>query len=450
MADILPYNDNAEKAVLGALLMGGDINIPLVEVKLKAEDFYLEANRAVYKAMIRLYELGKQIDFVTVDSELQGNPNYGGAEYLKQLAGRVPTNKHIKYYAEIISELAKRRFYIALAQKIQQLAGDITRDITTVNDAIEEAVSARAEAFQMRSFVDLYAQTYCSIVKAYEKKGEIPGQRTGWVALDSALGGLEGLVVVGARPGMGKTVLGVNMAEYVALRENKPALIFSLEMDEQQLMLRIISSQTHVKHSDCRFGTLSEDDFCKISEFGDAFGSSAKLQIIDYEKAGNISDIKSISRYAKRKYGGLGLIIVDYIQLLCRDDRRKTKAEQLGDISRSLKLLSKELGCPIVALSQLTRNTEKNYDKRPSLSDLRDSGAIEQDADSVLLIYREEYYNPDTKQKNIAEIIIAKARHGQTGTIKLAFLPEYMKFCDIRYKQAKKPETPSTQMQISM
>ncbi len=426
----LPYNDEAERTVVGALLMGADINILIAEIGLEVADFYLEQNRIVYYAIMRLYEQNKAIDIVTVDGFLRGNSSYGGLEYLKAVASAVPTTRHMKYYAELVKQMSQRRYYISIGAKIQEIASDSEKDIESVNDIVENAIIRDNEQMSISSFADLYIPVYKELTAAYEKKGEIPGQKTGWLSLDAAIGGLEGLVVIGARPSMGKTMFGVNIAEYIAFREDKPALLFSLEMVKNQIAMRIMSSQTGVRHSDCKFGTLSGDDFDMIGQFGN-LARGEKLMICD-EAMISLSKLKSVSRRFKKQFGSIGAIIIDYIQLMDTGNTKyTTRADELGKISRGLKLLSKELDCPIVALSQLSREVEKRADKRPMLSDLRDSGAIEQDADTIIFLYRDDYYNKQSKKRGVAEIIIAKARHGETRTIELSFQPQIMRFMEM-------------------
>lgn len=447
MVENLPYSDEAEKTVIGALLIGADINILISEVGLKTADFYLEQNRVVFFAIMRLYEKNKAIDFVTVDSELKGNPGYGGVSFLRSMAKNVPTTRHMKYYADIVKHMSRRRYYIALGAEMQEAAADCSKDINTVADIIENAMISDNQEISMDSFDSVFISAYTDMVQAYEKKGEIPGQKTGWISLDTAIGGLEGLVVVGARPSMGKTMFGVNIAEHVTFKEGKPSLIFSLEMSKNQIGMRIISSQTGIRHSDCKFGTLTDTDFASIGQFDITHG--AEMVICD-EPMIDINKIKSVARSCKKKFGSIGVIVVDYIQLMDsgNDEHNNTRANEVGKISRGLKLLSKELNCPIVALSQLSRKVEDRSDKRPMLADLRDSGAIEQDADTIIFLYRDDYYNKNSQKKGIAEIIISKARNGETGTIELSFQPQIMRFMeksDVEKvkKERKKHGTPA-------
>ena len=426
----LPYNDEAERTVVGALLVGADINILIAEIRLQVTDFYLEQNRIVYDAAMRLYEQNKAVDVVTVDGFLRGNPSYSGIEYLKTAASAVPTTRHIKYYAEIVKQMSQRRYYISIGAKIQEIASDSEEDIETVNDIIENAIIRNNEQISMISFADLYISIYKDLAEAYRKKGEIPGQKTVWLSLYAAIGGLEGLVVIGARPSMGKTMFGTNIAEYIAFKEDKPALLFSLEMSPKQVGTRMMSSQTRVRHSDFKFATLSDDDFYTIGQF-ENLDRGKKLIVCD-EGVMSLRKLKSISRRFKKQFGSIGAIIIDYIQLMDTGNAKyTTRADELGKISRGLKLLSKELDCPIVALSQLSREVEKRADKRPMLSDLRDSGAIEQDADTIIFLYRDDYYNKQSKKRGVAEIIIAKARHGETRTIELSFQPQIMRFMEM-------------------
>lgn len=425
----IPYDAHAEQTIIGALAIGGDIDTMISEVQLKASDFYIAQNQAIFSEIVKLHENNIPVDIVTLHSALQGNQIYSGIDYIKTAARSVPTTRHLKYYAEIVKEMSTRRNLIMQAQVIQEAAADSQKDIKSITDIAEQMTTLDVGKISISSFSDLFIPVYDNLVSAYEKKGEIPGQKTGWISFDTAIGGLEGLIVIGARPSMGKTMFGTNIAEYIAFKENKPALLFSLEMTKEQIGMRIIASQACVKYSDCKFGTLSGEDFAQIGNFANI--PNGKNLIICDEPMINISRIKSVARICKRQNGEIGVIVIDYIQLMdFESSSRTTRTEEIGKISRSLKLLSKELNCPIVVLSQLSREVEKRAEKRPMLSDLRDSGAIEQDADTIVFLYRDDYYNKDSRKRGIAEIIISKARHGETGTIELSFQPQIMRFME--------------------
>lgn len=427
--DTPPHSHEAEKAVIGAVLLGGDINMLLAEINLKPEDFFLTQYRTIFSAAMELFNDNSAIDIVTVNEKLKNDPSYPGIDCIKDSANSVPTTKNLKFYAAIVKQLSRRRKYIELADRIQKMAADTSINLDMIVETFEDGMQQENDTIKVSSLSELMVPMFQDIVKAYEKKGEIPNQRTGWLSLDTAIGGMEGLIVVGARPSMGKTMFGVNIAEYVALESKRPALIFSLEMSEIQIALRVLSSRTHTNHEACKFGTLTNDDFEIIGRFVNT-PNGEKLLISD-EAEIDVSRIKSVSRMCKRKYGDLGVIVVDYIQLMAsNEDNNISRVYEIGKISRNLKLLSKELNCPIIVLSQLSRANEVRTNKRPILSDLRDSGAIEQDADTIIFLHREEYYDQTSNKKGIAEVIIAKNRHGKTRTIELSFQPQIMRFME--------------------
>lgn len=434
--DELPYSDEAERAVLGAMLTDDVIDDVIAEAHLTEKDFFLKQHKEIFKAMLLLYERNKPIDFVTVLGVLAGNDVFGGADYLKKIASSVITTKSVKYYADIVKDRADRRRYIEVANKIKEMVHDTTIATDEILSTIEQCLDNGSSYSDPVTMADLIPLIYKRIVDACNNKGKIPGQKTGFPSLDAKIGGLEKgtLTIIAGRPGMGKSILGQNIAEYVTYKESKAAIIFSLEMPDEQVGMRMFSSQTGLKYSDFRYGTLSNDDFASES-LQKTIGSQNNSKLyIEQSSYIDINRMKSIARRVKHKHGEIGVIVVDYLQLMTSKNIRANRAEQVSEISRGLKCLAKELKCPIVALSQLSRENEKRSgnQKRPTLSDLRESGSIEQDADTVLMIYREDYYQPHSEPTGIAEIIVAKLREGRTGTVKLSWQPQIMRFMEIK------------------
>ena len=324
-----------------------------------------------------------------------------------------------------------------MSNEILAMAGNTTLPIEKISDQVEYMLATESDSINVNTAEDLMMKTYDTIVRASENKDSIPGQATGFKNIDLKMGGMDGLVVIGARPGMGKTAFALNIAEHIAFNESKPVVFFSLEMDEQQLMLRVLSSMTYIKYSALRYGEVTNDDWDKIARFMNKSDKTEKLIICDRAKM-TVRKIRSVCRRLKKQHGALGAVVVDYLQLIeMPQNKNYTKAQAVGDVSRALKILTKELGCPILALSQLNRANEQRSSKRPTLADLRDSGAIEQDADSVMLIHNEDAYRKDKSQPPTGkvEILLPKSRFSQTGTMFLKFQPEYMKFSDWNVKK---------------
>lgn len=428
--DNVPYSTEAEINVLGAILVGADIGTLITELDLKPIDFYFNLHKKIYAAAVELYNDNQQIDLVSIDLKLRKIDGYD-ITALKKLASATVTKYNIEYYAKIVKDMAYRRSVIKMAYDITSAAADTSKPISAVKDVAEQALTSDDNRVEVKPLADILMPAYWNITNAYQNKGQIPGQKMGWTSVDSALGGMDGLIVIGARPGMGKTMFAQNIAEYIAFEEDKNVLFFSLEMSAAQLATRIISSQNYIKYADCKFGTLTVDDFKVMGEFfnGEMSQRFNNIHICDTPYL-TVTQIKSIARTYAKKLGKLNAIVIDYIQLIASEGKNTNKVEELGRISRSLKLLSKELNCPVIALSQLSRLVETRQEKRPMLSDLRESGAIEQDADSVLLLYREDYYKRDRKN-NIAEVIIAKARFAETRTIKLSYQGQIMRFMEL-------------------
>lgn len=433
----IPANYEAEQAVVGALIIGGNVDELTTEVNLTPNDFYFSDCKLVYKCILYLNDKNDKIDIVTVDSTLKTAKEYKGIEFLKNAISNNPTKHNLIYYGKIVKEYAKRRWYIDMSNEILAMAGNTTLPIEKISDQVEYMLATESDSINVNTADDLIMQTYDTIAKASENKGSIPGQATGFDNIDLKMGGIDGLAVLGARPGMGKTAFALNVAEHIVYNELKPVVFFSLEMGAQQLMLRLVSSMTRIKYSALRYGELEDDDWTKLASFMNQSEKTKKLLICDEPKM-TVRKIRSVCRRLKKQYGSLGAVIVDYLQLIeMPNNKNCTKAQAVGDVSRELKILTKELGCPIIALSQLNRANEQRSDKRPTLADLRDSGAIEQDADSVMFIHNEDAYRKDKSQPPTGkvEILLPKSRFSQTGTMFLKFQPEYMKFSNWNVKK---------------
>ncbi len=435
MASTPPHNKEAEQSVLGAMMIDRDCVTTAFE-RLTEVDFYIEANKKIFHAMQSLFNRNAPIDLVTLSDELSDSgvlEAVGGIQYLSYLATTLPTTANLAQHIDIVREKALRRKLIDTANEIisKSYSGDASSQEAADNaqklifDAMEG--SSHSGMIHIR---DLLLQTHDNLTDMYQNKGKLTGAPTGFEGLDKELHGLQksDLVLVAARPAMGKTSFALNMASNAAIRGNVPVAIFSLEMSGVQLVSRLISSEMLIDSNHLRSGELEDDDWEKIAVSLNTLGN-APIYISDSTNI-TISDIRARCRRLKAEKG-LGLIVIDYLQLMT-GTRSESRQQEVSDMSRSLKILAKELDVPIVTLSQLSRAPDQRKDDhRPKLSDLRESGAIEQDADIVLFLYRDEIYNPDTEQKNIAECIIAKHRSGSTGTVKLVWAGQYTKFMNL-------------------
>jgi replicative DNA helicase len=428
-----PQNIEAEQSILSAILIENDTLPEVLEV-LSAQDFYREAHREIFKAMVELFERNEPADLVTLTNFLKGRGQLeavGGASYLAELVDTVPMAVNAAHYARIVQEKAVLRRLIEGAAGITARCFEDSGDVEEILDFAERSIFDISEKKIKPSFYalgDVLTETYKAVEDAYENKALVTGTPTGFQGLDEKTSGFQAgdLVVIAGRPSMGKTALALNMARNASLETGEPSAIFSLEMSKEQLSLRMLSAEARVDSSRMRGGFLTEKDLARINR---AAGALYDLPIyIDDSPAISALEIRAKARRMKMERS-LGLIIVDYLQLM----RGRTTAErrelEISEISRSLKALAKELSIPVVALSQLNRKVEERTNKRPVLSDLRESGAIEQDADVIIFIYRDEVYNKENDQnKGVAELILAKQRNGPIGTVKLAFLEQYTRF----------------------
>lgn len=439
-----PHNHEAEKAVLGAILLEPSVLITVNE-RLKAEDFYRQAHQRLYQVMNELSERGEPIDIVTLTAELNDRnllDEIGGVLYLNELASSVPTAANVEYYAKIVEEKALLRRLIRTATYI---ATQGYNESDEVNEILNEAERRILEISQRRirgdGFVaikDVLLETYEQIEAIHMNKSGISGIPTGFVDLDRMTSGLKGsdLIILAARPSMGKTAFALNVAQNVAIRAGKTVAVFSLEMSAAQLAMRMIASEGNIDAQAFRTGDLKEEDWEKLTM---AMSTLSEAPIfIDDTPGVTVYDIRAKLRRLQAEHG-LGLVVIDYLQLISGKGG-ESRQQEISEISRSLKLMAREFNVPIIALSQLSRAVEQRQDKRPMLSDLRESGSIEQDADMVAFLYRDDYYNEDSEKKNIAELIIGKQRNGPVGKIELLFLKNYNKFLSLDWKHQEGAE----------
>ena len=433
----IPPNDTeAEQAVLGSMLTDKDATIAAIEV-LKEDDFYREDNKLIYRAILNLYNRSEPIDIITLKAELTSMGKFdavGGLEYLADLPERVPTTANVERYIKIVEEKAILRNLIKTANEIISLGYDPTEEVEDIMDNAEKKIFDIMQSKNQKGYTpmkDVLVDTFAELEKLYNQKEHITGVPTGFADLDYKTAGLHGsdLVLIAARPSMGKTAFALNVATNAAIRAKVPVAIFSLEMSKEQLVNRVLASEAMVDSNKVRTGKLDEQDWGKLAS---VLGPLSEAEIyIDDTPGISVMEIRAKCRKLKLEKN-IGLVVVDYLQLIQGNSKRGGSREQeISEISRSLKILAKELDVPVIALSQLSRAPEQRPDHRPMLSDLRESGAIEQDADIVMFLYRDDYYNQESEKKNIAEIILAKHRAGSTGTVETLFLGEYTKFVNL-------------------
>jgi replicative DNA helicase len=443
MDKVLPQNIDAEQSVLGALFLDRGA-IAKVARFLKAEDFYLEGHRQIYEAILSLEENGRPVDLVTVVNWLRDKEvleRIGGATYVASLASMLPTAANVEYHARIIEEKALLRNLIQIATRIAGLGYEGGESVERLMDEAERMLlelTTRRSSSVFTSIKDLLMEVLKYIEERYQNKGSISGVSSGFLDVDRLCCGMQpgDLLIVAGRPAMGKTSFALTVAHHVALHHQLPVAVFSLEMSKEQLVQRILCSEAMVDQQKVRSGYLGEGDWARLTQAAVVL-SRAPLYIDDSA----LLSVRQIRAKANRlqQEKGLGLVVIDYLQLMQAGQRAENRQQEITEISRSLKGLAKDLKVPVLALAQLSRQVEQRQDKRPIMSDLRDSGSIEQDADVVMFIYREEYYKPDTEKKGITEIIVAKQRNGPTGVVELAFLKEFTRFMNL----AKQEDTNS-------
>jgi len=430
-----PYNLEAEQSVLGSMLLSKDAVVVAAD-QLQPEDFYKESHRRIFEVIIKLYENREPVDLITVTEALRSSKlleQVGGATYLTTLTETVPTASNIAYYCKIVEEKSIIRRLINTTSSILSMAYDPENDVESLLDEAERRIFEIAQKQRVESFYhikDILFDTFERIEQLYNSEGGITGVPTGFPDLDEKTSGLQpsDLILIAARPSMGKTAFALNIAQNAAIRYKIPVAIFSLEMSKEQLVQRMLCAESNVDSHKLRTGRLDEEDWPKLAR---AMGplSEAPIYIDDTPGISSL-ELRAKARRLKAEKG-LGLIIIDYLQLMSTRGSSENRQQEISQISRSLKALARELSVPVIALSQLSRAPELRSDHRPILSDLRESGSQEQDSDVVAFLYREDYYNPDTDRKNIAEVIIAKQRNGPTGTVELVWLPKYTKFASI-------------------
>ncbi len=434
---ILPHSAEAEQSVIGAILLDPDAIMTVSELLLP-EDFYTLQYKTLYNGMLSLYQEGKPVDPVTLQNKLREQEvpeELCSVEFISNILSSVPTSANVKYYAEIVKEKAVLRRLIRVSESIANDCYQDTEDLNVLLDNTERQIFDVVQNRSTSDFVpikQIALETLESIQNAAKTVGAVTGISTGFYDLDSRTAGLQksDLILIAARPSMGKTAFVLNIAETVAMRNNTSTAIFSLEMSRIQLAKRLISMNSKVDSQHMRVGNLADEEWGKITESTILLGESPL--VIDDTPGITIAELRSKCRKMKIE-NDLGLVIIDYLQLMSGSGGRRNESRQqeISDISRSLKALAREIDCPVIALSQLSRAVEGREDKRPMLSDLRESGAIEQDADVVMFIYRDEYYHRDSEDKGIAEIIIGKQRNGPTCTVKLKWLSEFTKFANL-------------------
>lgn len=438
---IPPHDIEAEQAILGSMLTDADSVADAIEV-LKPDDFYREDNKYIFEAIMNLYNRGEPIDIITVKAELISLQKFeavGGIEYLALLPDKVPLVSNAEKYISIVEEKSILRQLIKAANDIQSMGYEQNEEIDNIIDQSEKKIFDIMQGKNQKGYTpikDVLVETFANLEKLYNQKEPITGVPTGFADLDYKTAGLHksDLILVAARPAMGKSAFALNMATYAAINSKVPVAIFNLEMSKSQLVNRMLCSEAMVDSNKIRTGKIDEEDWMKLAT---ALGPLSEAPIyIDDTPGISVAEIRAKCRKLKLEKN-IGLIVIDYLQLITGSGKKNASREQeISEISRSLKILAKELDVPVVALSQLSRAAEARQDHRPMLSDLRESGAIEQDADIVMFLYRDDYYNPDSDKKNIAEVILAKHRAGSTGTIELLWMGNYTKFANLdKYRE---------------
>ena len=414
LAKIPPHDIDAEQAVLGSMLTDKEAVNAAIE-SLKEDAFYRDDNRIIFQAIVNLYSKSEPIDIITLKDELESMDKFeqvGGYEYLASLPDKVPTTANVQKYIKIVEEKSILRNLIKTANEIIELGYDPTEDVEDIMDGAEKKIFDIMQSKNQKGYTpikDVLVESFTKLEELYNRKQHITGVPTGFAELDYKTAGLHGseLILVAARPAMGKTAFALNLATNAALRGNAPVAIFSLEMSKDQLVNRILCSEAMVDSNKVRTGKLDEDDWVKLAG---AIGPLSEAEMyIDDTPGISVMEIRTKCRKLKMEKN-IGLVVIDYLQLVQGNKRTASREQEISEISRSLKILAKEINVPVIALSQLSRAVEQRPDHRPMLSDLRESGAIEQDADIVMFLYRDDYYNKESEKKDIAEVIIAKQR----------------------------------------
>lgn len=432
---ILPHSVEAEQSVIGSMIMDREAIIVASEL-ITGEDFYNKQYGILFEAMVELNEEGSPVDLVTLQNRLREKdvpPEVSSLEFVRELITVVPTSANIKYYANIVAEKSTLRKLIRLNEEIANTCYAGKESLEFILEDTEKRVFQLVQKRNLGDFVpirQIVMNAMDRIEIASKNKGSVTGIPTGFTDLDYRTAGMQpsDLVLIAARPSMGKTAFVLNIAQYVAFKKKLAVAIFSLEMSKEQLVNRMFSLESSVDAQKLRTGQLNDQEWERLIESAGVIGRSNL--IIDDTPGISVSELRSKCRKFKLEHD-LSMIIIDYLQLMSGSGRTDSRQQEISDISRSLKSLARELGVPVLALSQLSRAVEQRPDHRPMLSDLRESGAIEQDADVVMFLYRDDYYNHDSEKKGVSEVIIAKQRNGPIGTVELAWLPEYTKFANL-------------------
>ena len=438
LGKVPPHDDEAEQAVIGSMMTDKDAVISAIEV-LKQEDFYREDNKTIYNAIMNLYAKAEPIDIITLKDELTSLGKLepvGGLEYLATLPDKVPTTANVDKYIKIVEEKSILRSLIKTANELIEIGYDQNEEVEILMDNAEKKIfdlMQRKSQKGYSSIRDILVDSFTELEQLYNQKQHITGVASGFIDLDNKTAGFHNsdLVLIAARPAMGKTAFALNIATYAAVSANTPVVVFSLEMSKEQCANRILCSQAMVDSEKVAKGDITDEDWSKLAIASGELSESAGI-FIDDSAGINIAEIRAKCRKLKLEKN-IGLVVIDYLQLIQGSGNTKSREQEIAEISRSLKILAKEINVPVLALSQLSRAPEARPDHRPMLQDLRESGSIEQDADIVMFLYRDDYYNPETEAKNIAEVIIAKHRAGPTGTVELLWMPSYTKFAN-KYK----------------
>ncbi len=433
---VMPHSTEAEQSVIGAMLMDRDA-VTVASEMLTPDDFYEKQYGILFEAMLELYGENKPIDLITLQNRLREKdvpPEISSLEYVRDMITTVPTSANIKYYAEIVSEKALLRRLIQVSEGIASTCYAGKESVEEILETTEKQVFQvlqRGTEDDIVPIKDMVMEALNKIDAASRSKGSVTGLATGFIDLDYKTSGFQpsDLILIAARPSMGKTALALNIAEYMAFRNNLTVGLFSLEMSRDQLINRLLSMESRVDSQQIRTGSLNDSDWSSLIEAAGTIGKSNL--IIDDTPGISISELRSKCRRMKLDHK-VDIVMIDYLQLMQSSRPAESRQQEISDISRSLKEIARELQVPVVALSQLSRAPEARNDKRPILSDLRESGAIEQDADVVMFLYRDDYYNHDSPKKDVAELIIAKQRNGPTGTVELAWLPRFTKFANMK------------------
>ncbi len=430
---IPPHDEDAEEAVIGSMLTDKDAVVAAIEV-LKPEDFYRDDNKTIFEAESSIYAKGEPIDFITVKEELVSMGKFdavGGNEYLATLTDKVPTTANIEKYVKIVEDKSLLRSLIKTANELIDMGYSQNEEIENIMDGAEKKIfdiMQRKSQKGYSSIKDILVDSFTELQELYNNKQHITGVPSGFIDLDNKTAGFHKseLILIAARPAMGKTAFALNIATNAAIQANTPVVVFSLEMSKEQCANRILCSQAMVDSQKVAKGDIADEEWEKLAVASGELSESAGIYIDD--TAGiTVAEIRAKCRKLKLEKN-IGLVVIDYLQLIQGSGKSPSREQEIAEISRSLKILAKEIDVPVIALSQLSRAPEARTDHRPMLQDLRESGSIEQDADIVMFIYRDDYYNPQAEQTNIAEIIIAKNRSGPVGTTELLWMPAFTKF----------------------